>query len=65
MNIMDKQKKLKIYDSIVATIGIIAIIAALLSSCTTHRGAGYQDHLRTTHTNNWVHRDNGGCGWAN
>lgn len=65
MNIMDKQKKLKIYDSIVAVIGIIAIIAALLSSCTAPKRAGYQDHLRSTPTNNWIHRDNGGCGWAN
>jgi hypothetical protein len=62
---MDRQQKFRIYDSILAVIGIVAVIAALLSSCTTQRGTGYQDHLRSTHTNNWVTRDNGGCGWAN
>jgi hypothetical protein len=62
---MDRQQKLRVYDSVVAVIATLAVIAALLSSCTTQRGAGYQDHLRSTHTNNWVHRDNGGCGWAN
>jgi len=46
---------------------IIAIITAavLMSSCSTSRRSNYQDHLRSTPTENWVRKDNGGCGWHN
>jgi hypothetical protein len=37
----------------------------LLTSCGTSRRSNYQDHLRSTPTENWVRRDNGGCGWHN
>lgn len=45
------------------TLLALAIIA--LASCTTTRRSNYQDHLRSTPTENWVRKDNGGCGWHN
>jgi hypothetical protein len=62
---MDRQQKLRVYDSVVAVLGMLAIIAALLCSCSTQRRAYHQDHLRTTHHNNWIKQDNGGCAWSN
>jgi hypothetical protein len=43
-------------------IGIILMII-MLTSCSTSKDYGYQDHLRTSHHKNFVSRDNGGCGW--
>jgi hypothetical protein len=65
MNIMNSDEKFKIYDRVMAVIVIIAVVAMLLTSCTTSRHSGYQDHLRSTHHTNWVKQDNGGCGWHN
>jgi hypothetical protein len=62
---MNRDEKFRTYDRIMAALVVITIVAMLLTSCTAQRGTGYQDHLRSTHTNNWVTRDNGGCGWAN
>jgi hypothetical protein len=45
--------------------GLILWIMLLFSSCTTQRHSNYQDHLKSTHNNNFVTRDNGGCGWNN
>jgi predicted small secreted protein len=62
---MNRDEKFRTYDRIMAALVVITIVAMLLTSCTAQRGTGHQDHLRSTHTNNWVTRDNGGCGWAN
>lgn len=45
-------------------LGII-LLTVLLSSCATSKGNYYQDHLRSTHHNNFISKDNGGCGWNN
>jgi hypothetical protein len=45
--------------------GLIVWIMLLFSSCTTSRRSNYQDHLRSTPSQNWVRHDNGGCGWHN
>ncbi len=47
-----------------AYIAAIITAAALMSSCSTSRHSNYQDHLRSTPTQNWVRHDNGGCGWS-
>ena len=60
---MNLEQKFKIYDRVLAVLAIIAVVAMLLTSCTTSRHSSYQDHLRSTHHNNWVKQDNGGCGW--
>jgi hypothetical protein len=65
MNIMNRDEKFRKYDSIMAALVLITLAVLLLTSCTAQKKAGYHDHLRSTPTNNWVHRDNGGCGWAN
>lgn len=44
---------------------IFVWVALLLNSCTATRPNYYQNHLKSTHHNNWVQRDNGGCAWAN
>lgn len=44
---------------------IFVWVMLLLNSCTTSRHNNYQDHLRSTPTENWVRKDNGGCGWHN
>ena len=62
---MNNEEKFKTYDRIMAVLVALMIVAMLLTSCATTKRNGYQDHLRTTHTNNWVNRDNGGCGWSN
>jgi hypothetical protein len=41
----------------------IAIIATVLSSCSSTKGTGYQNHLRNKN-NGCLHSDFG-CGWAN
>jgi len=61
---MDRQQKLRTYDNIIAVVVMAIIAAMLLASCTTQRGAGYQDHLRSTPSQNFVRHDNGGCGWS-
>ena len=43
-------------------LGIILVII-MLTSCSTSRDYGYQDHLRSTHHKNFISKDNGGCGW--
>jgi len=43
-------------------LGIILMVI-MMTSCSTSRGYGYQDHLRTTHHKNFISKDNGGCGW--
>ena len=43
-------------------LGIILMVI-FMTSCSTSRGYGYQDHLRTTHHKNFISKDNGGCGW--
>jgi uncharacterized membrane protein SpoIIM required for sporulation len=45
-------------------LGIILMVI-FMTSCSTSRGYGYQDHLRSTHHKNFISRDNGGCGWNN
>jgi hypothetical protein len=45
-------------------LGIILMVI-FMTSCSTTRDYGYQDHLRTTHHKNFISRDNGGCGWNN
>ncbi len=45
-------------------LGIILVVI-LMTSCSTSREYGYQDHLKSTHNHNFVKRDNGGCGWNN
>jgi hypothetical protein len=45
----------------------VAVVAiAMLSSCSSSSqvGSGYQKHLRSTHHNNFIKHDNGGCGWS-
>jgi len=60
---MDRQQKLRTYDNVMAALVVLAVVAMLLSSCASTRNIGYQDHLRSTPTKNWVRHDNGGCGW--
>ena len=58
----------KNYHSIAQSTIIVLIclwITLLMNACTTSRRSNYQDHLRSTPTENWVRRDNGGCGWHN
>jgi uncharacterized membrane protein SpoIIM required for sporulation len=45
-------------------LGIILVVI-LLSSCATNKSSYYQDHLKSHHRNNFVNKDNGGCGWHN
>lgn len=47
------------------TLLIFVWVMLLLNSCSTSRPNNYQNHLRSTHHDNWVKRDNGGCGWSN
>lgn len=49
----------------VIIVSIFVWVALLLNSCTAVRTGNYQNHLKTTHHNNWVKHDNGGCGWSN
>jgi len=63
---MNNELKFRLYDRILAVIIGLIILAAFFVSCTTQRhSGGYQDHLRSTHHDNWVRQDNGGCGWSN
>lgn len=63
---MNIEQKFRLYDRVLAVIIGLIILAAFFASCSTSRhGSGYQDHLRSTPTENWVRKDNGGCGWAN
>lgn len=43
-------------------LGVILIVI-LMSSCSATKHSYYQDHLRSTHHNNFIKQDNGGCGW--
>jgi len=43
---------------------LIALAIVSLASCATQRQSNYQDHLRSTPSQNWVRQDNGGCGWS-
>ena len=43
----------------------IVLIVVLMCSCSTTQHSYYQDHLKTHHRNNFVNKDNGGCGWHN
>ena len=49
----------------IALIAVFTIILSFFASCSTARRSNYQDHLRSTPTENWVRKDNGGCGWHN
>jgi hypothetical protein len=50
----------------IALILVFTIILSFFASCSAPRhGNGYHDHLRSTHHENWVKQDNGGCGWNN
>jgi len=62
---MNRDEKFRTYDRIMAALVVITIAVLLLTSCTAPKRTGHQDHLRSTPTNNWVARDNGGCGWSN
>lgn len=63
---MNTEQKFRLYDRIIAVILGLIILSALFLSCTPSRHSrGYQDHLRSTPTDNWVRNDNGGCGWVN
>jgi hypothetical protein len=46
---------------------IVFAVAAMFASCTStsKTGSAYNQHLRSTHHNNFINKDNGGCGWAN
>lgn len=48
-----------------AYITAIIVTAVLMQSCSTTKHSTYQQHLRSTHHNNWVKQDNGGCAWSN
>lgn len=62
---MNIEQKFRLYDRILAVIIGLIILAAFFCSCSTSRRSNYQDHLRSTPTENWVRKDNGGCGWHN
>jgi predicted small secreted protein len=62
---MNRQDRLRRYDRIMAVVVTAIVLTMLLASCATQRGMGYQDHLRSAPTQNWVRHDNGGCGWHN
>jgi hypothetical protein len=62
---MNRQDRLRKYDRIMSAVVVAIVLTMLLASCTAPRGLGYQDHLRSTPSNNWVRHDNGGCGWNN
>jgi len=51
---------------VVFAVLVIVIAAAMLTSCSSssHVDYGYQKHLRSTHHDNFIKRDNGGCGWS-
>jgi hypothetical protein len=46
---------------------IAFVVAAMFTACssTSKTGCSYNQHLRSTHHNNFINKDNGGCGWAN
>jgi hypothetical protein len=62
---MNIEQKFRLYDRILAVIIGLIILSAFFCSCSTSRHSNYQDHLRSTPTDNWVRKDNGGCGWSN
>lgn len=62
---MEIEQKFRFYDRIIAVILGLIILAAFFCSCSTSRHSNYQNHLRSTPTDNWVRKDNGGCGWHN
>jgi hypothetical protein len=41
----------------------VILIVIMMTSCSTSKEYGYQDHLRSTHHKNFISKDNGGCGW--
>jgi hypothetical protein len=43
-------------------LGIILMVI-FMTSCSSTKHSYHQDHLRTTHHNNFISKDNGGCGW--
>lgn len=42
---------------------IVLFLVILFTSCSSSSDIHYQQHLRTTHHQNFVSKDNGGCGW--
>ena len=43
---------------------IVFFVVAALTSCSNQRHINhYQQHLRSTHHQNFISKDNGGCGW--
>ena len=43
---------------------IVVTLAVVLNSCYTQHQYSYtQDHMYSHYRNNFVKRDNGGCGW--
>jgi hypothetical protein len=61
------KKAISIQTTTAWAVYIAAIILStiFMTSCSTSRHNNYQDHLRSTPTENWVRKDNGGCGWHN
>jgi hypothetical protein len=60
---MNTEQKFRLYDRILAVIIGLIILSAFFMSCSAPRHGNYQDHLRSTPTDNWVRHDNGGCAW--
>ena len=43
---------------------IVFFVVAALTSCSNQQHINhYQQHLRSTHHQNFISKDNGGCGW--
>lgn len=62
---MKKTTSIQVAIGWMVYIALITLLISVSSCSSTRRGSGYQDHLRSTHNNNFVTRDNGGCGWNN
>ena len=43
---------------------IVTTLIVTLNSCyVEHQYSHHQEHLRSHHRNNFISKDNGGCGW--
>ena len=61
---MVKNCKIQINTIVLVYFTIMFVVAAMLTSCSNQQHINhYQQHLRSTHHQNFITQDNGGCGW--
>jgi hypothetical protein len=65
INQMVKNCKIQINAVVLVYFALMFFVAAMLTSCSNQKHVNYyQQHLRSTHHQNFITQDNGGCNWS-